>query len=471
MQEDRDYNENKDPENVPENGSESDVTGVSEKGSTSENGENTEQHTWKESKAAGQTDAEGFSERGDGETIAYRTAGTTDGGKNRRFPVWQIGVAAIAFGLIAAIVFQFSSLALSRILPKDEDKIKVVSTFVTGDKTAAANDVSEVVAELMPAMVSINVVSTVHASNGIFSYEYEATGAGSGVIFGQSDTSLYIMTNYHVIDGAKSIAVSFVDNTAYYVSVKGYDEATDLAVLEIRLSDMKSETKSAIAIAVFGSSAELKLGERVIAIGNALGYGQTVTVGYVSALDRKVQDEDGYVKSMIQTDAAINAGNSGGALINAKGEVIGINSMKNITENTDNIGYAIPIDTVKTVTEEILTRTVYSGTDVAYLGITGAAVSDVYYNYANLGIPAGIYISAVADNMPAAKAGLRAGDIITAFDGKTVVKMTTLQTYLTYKTSGDTATLTVARKQNSGKYETLTLTVNLVSKKDAGISE
>lgn len=291
------------------------------------------------------------------------------------------------------------------------------------------------------------------------------------MIFGQSDTSLYIMTNYHVIDGAKSIAVSFADNTAYYVSVKGYDEATDLAVLEIRLSDMKEETKSAIAIAVLGSSENLKLGEKVIAIGNALGYGQTVTVGYVSALDRQVQDEDGYVKSMIQTDAAINAGNSGGALINAKGEVIGINSMKNITENTDNIGYAIPIDTVKTVTEEILTRTVYSGTDVAYLGITGAAVSDVYYNYAKLGIPAGIYISAVAENMPAAKAGLRAGDIITAFDGKTVVKMTTLQTYLTYKTSGDTATLTVARKQNSGKYETLTLTVNLVSKKDAGISE
>ena len=463
MQEDRDYNENKDPENVPENGSGSDVTGVSEKGSTSENGENTEQHTWKESEA--------FSERGDGETIAYRTAGTTGDGKKRRFPVWQIGVAAIAFGLIAAIVFQFSSLALSRILPKDKDKIKVVSTFVAGDKTAAANDVSDVVAELMPAMVSINVVSTVHASNGIFSYEYEATGAGSGVIFGQSDTSLYIMTNYHVIDGAKSIAVSFADNTAYYVSVKGYDEATDLAVLEIRLSDMKEETKSAIAIAVLGSSENLKLGEKVIAIGNALGYGQTVTVGYVSALDRQVQDEDGYVKSMIQTDAAINAGNSGGALINAKGEVIGINSMKNITENTDNIGYAIPIDTVKTVTEEILTRTVYSGTDVAYLGITGAAVSDVYYNYAKLGIPAGIYISAVAENMPAAKAGLRAGDIITAFDCKTVVKMTTLQTYLTYKTSGDTATLTVARKQNSGKYETLTLTVNLVSKKDAGISE
>lgn len=391
--------------------------------------------------------------------------------KKPRFPVWQIGVAAIAFGLIAAIVFQFSSLALSKILWKDEEKIRVVNTFVTGTKTSSENDVSDIVEALMPAMVSINVVSTVHANNGIFSYEYEATGAGSGVIFGQTDTSLYILTNYHVIDSAKSIAVSFVDNVAYYVSVKGYDEATDLAVLEIRLSDMKEETKSAIAIAVLGSSENLKLGEKVIAIGNALGYGQTVTVGYVSALDRKVQDEDGYVKSMIQTDAAINAGNSGGALINAKGEVIGINSMKNITENTDNIGYAIPIDTVKTVTEEILTRTVYSGTDVAYLGITGAAVSDVYYNYSKLGIPAGIYISAVAENMPAAKAGLQAGDIITAFDGKPAAKMATLQTYLTYKTSGDTATLTVARKQNSGKYETLTLTVNLVSKKDAGISE
>lgn len=390
--------------------------------------------------------------------------------KKRKFPVWQIGVAAIAFGLIAGIVFQLTSLVLSKTL-KTGENVKIVNTFVSAENTSLSGGVADIVSELMPAMVSINVVSTVHANNGIFSYEYQATGAGSGVIFGKTDTSLFILTNYHVINGADSIAVNFVDNTAYYVSVRGYDEATDLAVLEIKFDDMKDSTMDAIRIAVFGSSADLQLGEQVIAIGNALGYGQTVTVGYVSALNRNVTDEDGYTKAMIQTDAAINAGNSGGALINSRGEIVGINSMKNITQNTDNIGYAIPIDTAKSVIREIMERMEYSGDDVGFLGITGAAVSDVYYDYSKRGIPAGVYVDSVAEGLPAAKAGIQAGDVITAFNGKQLTKMSTLQTYLTYKTSGDTVVLTIQRKQSSGAYQEMTVTVTLISKGEASLSE
>lgn len=333
---------------------------------------------------------------------------------------------------------------------------------VTQNVTAVTTDASEVVEEVMPAMVSIiNDYVEQHTYFGNQTIEREYTASGSGIIVGENDTELLIATNYHVISGARRLTVHFIDGSDAEAVVKGTDEDMDLAVIAIPLESLEEGTKDAISIARLGDSSSLKLGEPVIAIGNALGYGQSVSGGYVSALDREVEMEDGSTGTFIQTDAAINPGNSGGALLNISGEVIGINTSKIGDYRVEGMGFAIPISAAQPILEDLMNRVDRSEVPESMRGYIGIRLQTVTAeDAARYGMPTGIFVYEVFEDSAASRAGLLRGDIITRFDGRSIESNDDLQNLLKYYKAGETVEIVVMRSQN-GEYQRLTLELTL----------
>lgn len=344
---------------------------------------------------------------------------------------------------------------------------------VTDDGTEISSTITQVVEEAMPSMVSINTI-TQTTMNDAYSYfynymfgddynqTYETTASGSGIIIGQNDEELLIATNNHVVEDSTSIAVEFIDGESYDATIKGTSADNDLAVISVKLSDISSDTLSKIKVATLGNSDNLKLGEPAIAIGNSLGYGQSVTVGYISAKERKVQITD-KTMTLIQTDAAINPGNSGGALLNIKGEVIGINSAKYSDTSVEGTGYAIPISYAAPIINDLMNSTYISDDEKPYLGIYGQSVPDSYKE--RFGWPAGVYVGQIVSDSPASLAGLEQGDIITAINGEAVTTMEELQAELEKYAVGDKVQLSVTRSENGSLKET-TLTATLIARGD-----
>lgn len=332
---------------------------------------------------------------------------------------------------------------------------------VTESINAVVADVSEVVKEVMPAIVSINNHYTEKMSYFGQTMTSEADASGSGIIVGQNDTELLIVSNYHVIAEADELTVQFVEGSEAKASVKGTDPDMDLAVIAVPISDISSSTLDGIAVATLGNSDTLTVGEPAIAIGNSLGYGQSVTTGVISALNRNIQLSDGTDGTFIQTDAAINPGNSGGALLNMKGEVVGINSNKIGGSVVEGMGYAIPISSASPIIAELMlkeTKNKVAEEERGYLGISGISVTqEVSEAY---GMPEGVYISQVYENTAAAAAGLRKGDIIVEFDGDNISSMDALQRTLEFYAKGDTVEVTVMSPGISG-YESRTVQMTL----------
>lgn len=345
-------------------------------------------------------------------------------------------------------------------------------TTASEETEVVVTDVTSVVKANMPAMVSISMTSQETVSGwGGQQYTYEGEGSGSGILVGQNDTELLIVTNNHVVDGATTLTVTFVDGESVSAQIKGTDSGMDLAVVAVNISDVKSTTLEQIAYATLGDSDSLQLGEPVVAIGNALGYGQSVTSGIVSAVNVDLGDDE-MSSSLIQTDAAINAGNSGGALLNSKGQLIGINSAKISSSGSgtsvDNMGYAIPISQAKPIIDELMnkeTRTKVEEADRGYLGIRGNSVTQEFNQ--GYGMPYGVYVAEVIEGKAAEQAGVQMGDIIVKVDGDSVESMTDLSGKLEYYKKGETITITVARLSN-GEYveQELTLTLGDLPEED-----
>lgn len=326
-----------------------------------------------------------------------------------------------------------------------------------GSTTAVSTvtDVSSIAEKAMPSLVAINDTMTVE-QNKFFGMPqtYQAQSSGSGIIVGQNDTELLIATNNHVVSGATDMKVTFTDSTQVAAAVKGTDSATDLAIIAVKLSDIPSDTMSKIKVATLGNSDNVKVGQQVIAIGNALGYGQSLTVGYISALDREITDENGIQHTYIQTDAAINPGNSGGALLDLNGNVIGINAAKNASTEVEGMGFAIPISKAQEILNNLMTKKTREAVDESaqgYLGIQGTNIdANASKEY---GMPVGIYVYKIVEGGAAANSDLKEKDIITKFDGQSVTNMEELKQMLTYYEGGSTVSLTVQSLVNGSYVE------------------
>lgn len=321
--------------------------------------------------------------------------------------------------------------------------------------TYVAVDVSDIVDEVMPSIVAITNISETEYRSFWGSQTFESTSAGSGIIVSGDENYLYIATNNHVIDGAKTLTVTFSNDTTVSAEVKGADPSIDLAVVKVALNNIESDTMNVIKMATLGDSESLRVGEASIAIGNALGYGQSVTMGVISALDREVTVADAnssisYTAELIQTDAAINPGNSGGALLNSRGEVIGINSVKYADTDVEGIGYAIPMSTAAPIIQELITKEKVDASNSSYLGIGGVDVTDEASSTYNM--PTGVYVAQVFENTAAEKYGIIPGDIIVKFDGKEITSMESLTSTLQYYAAGSTVEITVMRSHN-GQYQ------------------
>lgn len=330
--------------------------------------------------------------------------------------------------------------------------------------TMVDTDITRVVESVMPAMVSIGNEYREEYSYFGQTFSQEAESAGSGIIVGENDTELLVVTNYHVVEKADKLTVTFIDNTVADAQLKGTDASMDLAVLAVPLDSLSQETLAQVVVAELGDSESLQLGEPVIAIGNALGYGQSVTNGIVSALNREIQLSNGSTGTFIQTNAAINPGNSGGALLNLKGEVVGINSNKLGGDVIEGMGYAIPISAAKPIISELMlkeTKTKVDSNDVGYIGFQPATVTpEISQMY---GMPQGVYITRIIEGSPAEKAGLAKGDIITAIDGNTVTSYEDLQEEMQYHASGTTIEITIQRNTVDG-YQEMKFNVTLSSR-------
>ena len=382
--------------------------------------------------------------------------------------------SAAVFGLVAGgVMVGVNTVANSYIASNVETKDNIVignQTDIKSDSESTAApatnlsnmDVSTIVDKAMPSVVAIYGKAEITQNSFFGTQSYEAQSSGSGIIVGKTDTELLVVTNNHVIADTDSLEVEFNDGTKATASVKGGDSDNDVAVVAIKLSDLSEDTLSKISIANIGDSNDIKVGQGVVAIGNALGYGQSVTVGYISALNREVKTEGGTSRNLLQTDAAINPGNSGGALLNMKGEVIGINSAKYSDTDVEGMGYAIPISTVKDLIAELSskeTRTVVAAENQGYLGIQGKDIDEEMAKAYDM--PQGIYVYKVVEGGAAASSDLKAKDIITKFDGQSVRSMESLKNMLTYYESGKTVDLTVQRLDESGNYVEKTVTITL----------
>ena len=345
---------------------------------------------------------------------------------------------------------------------------------LTKTSSVVTSDVSSVVESVMPSIVSITNMS-VQQVQSFFggTSQQEVTSAGTGIIIEKTDSELLIVTNNHVVADSNQLTVTFDDQSSVEADIKGTDSAHDLAVIAVQLDKISDDTLDKISVATLGDSTKLKVGEPAIAIGNALGYGQSVTTGVISATDRESQTTDSATGEttgssdvkLIQTDAAINPGNSGGALVNANGEVIGINSAKLIGENVEGIGYAIPISDVTDIITNLMnqeTKTKVSEAERGYLGITGLDVEDS--DSQRYGMPTGVYISEVSRGGGAADAGITKGSIIVGFNGITIDSMESLQEQLQYYKKGEKVTLTLQVPGDGGEYQEQTVDVTLGSK-------
>lgn len=382
--------------------------------------------------------------------------------------VAKLVASAAVFGLVAGACFVGVSVAKDKLYPSVADKIETTSgTTSTKSNTSSSGsssnsqNVASVVNEVMPSVVSIT--STIQSSSYYGFGTQESEGAGSGFIIAKTKDALMIATNNHVVSDATSLTVGFVDDTTAKATVVGTDSSADLAVITVKLTDIKDSTASKIKVATLGSSDDLKVGEEVVAIGNALGYGQSVTTGVVSAKNREVSLTDGTM-NLLQTDAAINPGNSGGVLINMDGQVIGINNAKLEDTSVEGMGYAIPISTAKTILTDLMNASSVSTKDAAFLGVVGRDINESYSSA--LGIPSGIYVSQVVSGSPAEKAGISAGDVITKFEGNNVSTMSGLKEKLAIKKANTKVKITFKRANQSGTYEEKTVTVTLGKKSD-----
>lgn len=331
-------------------------------------------------------------------------------------------------------------------------------------KDEVVTDVSDIVENVMPSIVAINS-SGVYTDYDFFGRQFNqpVEGSGSGIIIGQNGSEILVVTNNHVIDGSSRVEIVFSDETTADAVVKGAEAKSDLAVLSVELDDLSEETRDIIRVATLGNSDEVKPGQMAIAIGNALGYGQSVTVGYISAVDRDVNIENVNM-SLIQTDAAINPGNSGGALINLNGEVIGINSVKYASEAVEGMGYAIPITSALPMINELINREEIKAGDQGFLGIYIDSAIDVNELYAErFNMPIGIYVNDLVSNSPAEKAGLKQGHIITAVDNQKVETIEELLDILSYRKAGDEIKLLISELEN-GAYVEKTLEITLGKK-------
>lgn len=361
----------------------------------------------------------------------------------------------------------------------------------TGSTAKGSLDVSEIVSEALPSIVSITTKSVQEVQNyfgmyGMYGYapqqqEQEVEGSGSGIIVGKNDDELLIATNYHVVEGADTLSVAFTDGNAVEASVKGFDEERDLAVVSVSLDDVKDDTMDAISIAKIGSSDDLKAGEQVIAIGNALGYGQSVTTGIVSAKNRRMDSDNNTVTdgsddssdgvNLIQTDAAINPGNSGGALLNMEGEVVGINSAKLASTEVEGMGYAIAISDVTDILQNLMNETSRDKLDDSEHGVLGIEGSSVSSEAVQMyGIPAGVFVKKVTEGGAADKAGLKANSVITEFNGKAVSSTDQLIEYLSYYEPDEEVELTV-QVPHGTSYKEETVKVTLDENTDADDSD
>ncbi len=398
-------------------------------------------------------------------------------------------VAALIFGLIGGGTFTGLSYAGINVLGIGENKTSnsdsnssISASSASADNSAykdgkvsavdtaslQAVDVSDVVDAVMPSIVAITNYGTTTYS-GFFgqSETAETESAGSGIIVAQDDNYIYVATNNHVVSGAETLTVQFVNGTVVNATVKGTYEAKDLAVVQVAISDIDSDTLGVIKVADIGDSTKLEVGETAIAIGNALGYGQSVTTGVISALDREVTvaDETSGVEitngNLIQTDAAINPGNSGGALINSSGQVVGINSAKYSDTSVEGFGFAIPMEDAWPIIEQLISREKVDESNSAYLGIKGQDISSSVASA--YGMPEGVYVYSVVSGSAADKAGLQQGDIITTFDGQTIYSMQALKELMAYYSAGTDVDITFSRPNKDGEYQEQKITITLGS--------
>lgn len=403
--------------------------------------------------------------------------------------IGAITLSAALFGGVAAGSFQAVNTLIGRTEASGETasaaapntNASLLKAASLSDTALAKGslDVSDIAETVMPSIVSITNKSVQEVQNYFSMFGYggqtvpqETESRGSGIIIGKNDTELLIVTNNHVIENADTLSAGFVDNQVYEANVKGTDPANDLAVIAVPLESISADTMSQIAVASIGDSDSLKVGEQVVAIGNALGYGQSVTTGIVSATNRTMgspevvntssQAED--LPTYIQTDAAINPGNSGGALVNMKGEVIGINSAKMASTEVEGMGYAIPMSRVSDIIETLMnetTRSKVSADQKSSIGITGLTVNESVNSI--YGIPSGVYVAEVAEGSGADKAGIKKGYVITKFDSKTITEIQELTELLQYYPAGETVEITVKIPATGGTYSEKTLSVTLGS--------
>lgn len=396
--------------------------------------------------------------------------------------IGAVALSAVLFGGVAGGVFTgvtYATGATAKAQATQTESDSSQQTITTKLQTATAStstasstssgsmDVTSIVQSAMPSIVAITNKSVQEVQNyfSMFSrgggtQEQEVESQGSGIIIGQNDSELLIATNNHVVEGADTLSVCFADDNACEATVKGTDSDNDLAVIAVKLSDISDDTMSKIKIAEIGDSNQLQVGEQVVAIGNALGYGQSVTTGIVSAVNRQLEDSNSE-NGFIQTDAAINPGNSGGALLNMQGQVIGINSAKLASTEVEGMGYAIPVSTASPIFEDLMnrqTRTKVSSDQAAALDIKGQTVdSSIAEAY---GIPQGVYVAEIEQGSAAEKAGITAGSVITKFDDTTIESMDDLKSCLEYYAAGETVDLVVKIADN-GSYVEKTLTITL----------
>ena len=386
------------------------------------------------------------------------------------------------FGVVSSATFLTTNYVGTKVLKLGTTQ-KSTSTTSTSAVTSNASltktssvvtsDVSSVVENVMPSIVSITNMSVQEVQNYFGgTSKQESESAGTGIIISQNDSELLVVTNNHVVAGSDTLTVTFADGNSVEANIKGTDSEYDVAVVAVPLDSISEDTKKAISVATLGDSTELKVGEPAIAIGNALGYGQSVTTGVISALNRSVSETDqttgetteSSVK-LIQTDAAINPGNSGGALVNASGEVIGINSSKLVGDSVEGVGYAIPISDVSDLIENLMnqeTKTKVAEADQGAIGIKGMSVSTEYSQQLNM--PEGVYVSEVTKGGGAEKAGMTRGCIITGINGTKVSSKDDLQEQLQYYAKGDEVELTIQVPQSNGEYQEQSVTVILGAK-------
>ena len=384
---------------------------------------------------------------------------------------------ALVFGLVAGITFQSVVVVSSRFFPAETAAIEQQKgetseseessnasksdSVVKATATTISTDVSEIVENVLPAIVQVTNVGLTEYQTFFGTVQQESTSAGSGIIVSQDEDYIYIATNNHVVSGAETLTITFNDGEAVEGSIKGTDSSCDLAVVSVAIADIPDDTLSAIKVATLGDSDATVVGEAAIVIGNAMGYGTSVTNGIISAKDREVSitDDSGNVVSntFLQTNAAVNPGNSGGALLNANGEVIGIVSAKLSDTTVEGMGYAIPISYAWDIIQQMVDNDVVSELDASYLGIYGVDVtSDIAEKY---DVPTGVYVNKVVEGSGAEAAGIEEKDVITSFNGRTVTSMNTLNNIMKYIPAGTTVELTIAKASNNYEEETVQVTL------------